>query len=148
MAQFTTLGAVGVFIQEVPVQTLNIIAIDITVAGGVSPYTFVWDNGETIEDISGLLAGFYNVTVSDFNLCTYIFTDTITRPTSVLSAYILENSVSCKGSADGSTDITVIGGTSPYTYLWSNGETTENISGLLAGNYMLTVTDSNLCTTI
>ena len=122
--------------------------IDISVSGDVSPYAFIWDNGAITEDISSLLAGIYSVTITSANLCSQVFTDTVFRPSNVLLAYIVGNSAKCKGSFDGSTSTTVIGGTPPYTYLWSNGQITQDISDISAGNYLLTVTDANLCTTI
>ena len=120
---------------------------DLTVLGGTSPYTFNWDNGSTTEDLSNLSAGIYIVTISDANLCSATASATISKPSAALSAYIIANNVSCKGGSNGSTDVTVSGGTSPYTYLWSNGALTKNITGLSAGSYNLTVTDANLCTT-
>lgn len=120
---------------------------DLTVLGGTSPYTFNWDNGSTTEDLSNLSAGIYIVTISDANLCSASSSTTISKPSAALSAYIIANNVSCKGGSNGSSDVTVSGGTSPYTYLWSNGALTKNITGLSAGTYNLTVTDANLCTT-
>ena len=122
--------------------------IDISVSGDIPPYAFIWDNGAITEDVSGLLAGIYSVTITGANLCSQVFVDTVSRPSNALSVYILGNSAKCKGSSDGSTSITVSGGTLPYSYLWSNGQTTQDISGVLSGNYLLTVTDANLCTAI
>ncbi|MBA7533236.1 hypothetical protein ES705_25471 [subsurface metagenome] len=56
--------------------------------------------------------------------------------------------VTCNGDNDGIVDLTVSGGTSPFTFSWSNGETTEDISGLTAGKYYVTLTDSNACITV
>ena len=120
---------------------------DLTVLGGTSPYTYNWDNGSTTQDLSNLSDGIYIVTIYDANLCTATASTTITKPSAALSAYIIANNVSCKGGNNGSSDVTVSGGTSPYTYLWSNGTTTKNISTLIAGTYNLTVTDANFCTT-
>ncbi len=120
-------------------------SIDLTVSGGTSPYTFNWSTTATTEDVSGLGAGTYTVTVSDDNACTATETFTITEPTS-LSASIAESDISCNGAGDGSLDLTVSGGTSPFTFIWSNGFTTEDLSALGAGVYTVTVSDANGCT--
>src|SRR5690606_38440907 len=59
--------------------------------------------------------------------------------------YIGGNNVSCLGAEDGSVDLTVSGGTQPYSYIWSNGATTEDLTDVGAGTYDVTVTDANLC---
>ena len=119
--------------------------IDLTVNGGVTPYSYIWSNGTTTEDLAGLAAGSYTVTVTDANQCTatesVVINDaagpTLTEGTSP---------VNCNGGADGSADLTVNGGVSPYSYIWSNGTTTEDLTGLAAGSYTVTVTDANQCT--
>ena len=119
-------------------------AIDLTVTGGTAPYTFVWSNGETTEDISGLTAGNYTVTVRDFNGNEVINTFGLVEPSAVELNVSIDN-VSVSGGNDGAIDLTVTGGTAPYTYLWSNNATTEDISNLTAGIYEVTVTDANGC---
>jgi len=122
-------------------------SIDLTVTGGTVPYTYNWSNSSTTEDISGLAAGTYTVTVTDQNGCTTSTSATITQPAAGLSASTTQVNVLCFGNATGSIDLTVTGGTVPYTYNWSNTATTEDISGLAAGTYTVTVTDQNGCTT-
>ena len=124
-------------------------SIDLTVSGGVAPYTYSWsDPGTTTtQDISGLNAGAYTVTVTDNNGCTATTSVTLTQPAPLSLALSLTN-ISCNGGLDGAIDLTISGGTAPYTHLWSDagGTTTEDISGLGAGSYSVTVTDANGCT--
>ncbi|CCH51821.1 adhesin AidA-related [Fibrisoma limi BUZ 3] len=119
--------------------------INLTVNGGTTPYLYSWSNGATTEDLSGLLAGVYSVTVTDANLCTAITSVTITQPPALTLA-LAEQDVLCNGGATGSINLTVTGGTPAYTYRWSNGTTTEDLSGLVAGVYSVTVNDANSCT--
>ncbi len=120
-------------------------SIDLTVTGGTSPYTYAWSNSATTQDISNLAAGTFTVTVTDANACTAVISTTITQP-SALALSSTQVNVLCNGNATGSIDLTVSGGTSPYTYAWSNSATTQDISNLTAGTYTVTVTDANACT--
>ncbi|PLX14319.1 MAG: hypothetical protein C0594_00200, partial [Marinilabiliales bacterium] len=119
-------------------------AIDLAVNGGISPYSYSWDNAYTVEDLAGLNAGTYQVTVTDANTCTKIGSGNITEPAEIV---VLTSSVdpACAGYASGSIASNVSGGISPYAFNWSNSETTQNISSLSAGVYTLTVTDANTC---
>lgn len=119
-------------------------AIDINVTGGTPPYTYIWSNGATTQDINGLDAGIYTVTVNDNNNCPAIFSLTITEP-SILAISGTTVNAGC-GVPDGRVDITVNGGTSPYTYLWNTNATTEDLLNVPAGSYSVTVTDANGCT--
>ncbi len=120
-------------------------SIDLTVTGGVSPYTYAWSNNATTQDITGLVAGTYTVTVTDANSCTKTLSATITQPEALALSNTQVN-VLCNGNSTGSIDLTVSGGTSPYTYAWSNSATTQDVSNLAAGTYTVTVTDANACT--
>ncbi|MFN8292427.1 MAG: hypothetical protein U0T72_01810 [Chitinophagales bacterium] len=120
--------------------------VDISVAGGTSPYSFNWSNGASTEDILNVPVGTYSVTVTDANACVQVVSQTIGEPALLSSSFTSVN-ILCNGGANGSIDLTVNGGVTPYTYLWSNGQTTEDISGLLAGLYTVVVTDGNGCTT-
>ncbi|MEE2953950.1 MAG: gliding motility-associated C-terminal domain-containing protein [Bacteroidota bacterium] len=119
-------------------------SIDITVNGGVNPYTFLWNNGQTTEDLTNMSAGYYSLTITDSNGCIDTFSTTITQP----SAPTLSNThvnASCFGFNDGSINLNITGGTSPFSYLWSNNTTTQNINNISAGTYNVVVTDSNNC---
>ncbi|SDV99783.1 Por secretion system C-terminal sorting domain-containing protein [Flavobacterium degerlachei] len=114
--------------------------------GGTAPYTYLWSNAATTARISGVASGTYNVTATDANGCTSASSVTITEPTALSASIASQTNVSCNGGANGSSTVTVTGGTAPYTYLWSNGATTASITGVIAGTYNVTVTDANGCT--
>ena len=121
----------------------------VSATGGTGGYTYSWSpSGGTAATASGLTAGTYTVTVKDKNLCFTTQSFTITQPT-VLSASTASTDVSCFGGANGSASVTVSGGTPSYSYLWApSGRKTSSISGLPAGNYTCTITDSNGCTLV
>ncbi|HLF45877.1 MAG TPA: T9SS type B sorting domain-containing protein, partial [Chitinophagaceae bacterium] len=120
-------------------------SITLVVTGGTAPYTYVWNTGATTKDISGLAAGTYTVTVTDVNGCTQNGSFDVIQDNSTITLSSSVTNAICT-SATGAIDLTVSGGTAPYTYLWSNGATTEDVTGLVTGNYTVTVTDANGCT--
>jgi len=122
--------------------------LDIQITGGTSPYTINWSNGSTTNIISNLAAGTYSVTVTDSNNCTTNNNWTITEPTALEASVGSIFGVSCNGGNDGQAVVTPLGGTMPYTYMWSSGETTTAASNLSAGNNSVTVTDMNTCSVI
>ncbi|EIJ40455.1 hypothetical protein JoomaDRAFT_3515 [Galbibacter orientalis DSM 19592] len=119
--------------------------IDLTVTGGIAPYSFEWSNTATTEDLTGLTAGTYSVTITDANGCTTTTSAEVNEPT-VLSASIVTTPVSCNGGNNGTVDLTVTGGIAPYNFEWTNDATTEDLTGLTAGTYSVTITDANGCT--
>ncbi|MBI4645292.1 MAG: immunoglobulin domain-containing protein [Bacteroidia bacterium] len=119
---------------------------DLTVSGGLMPYIFDWSNGETTEDINSIAAGIYNVTVTDANYCSSTGSVTITEPAELLAAIITTTDVLCFGDTNGSATVEEIGGTPPYSYLWTSGATTITAINLPSGIYCITVTDSHGCT--
>jgi hypothetical protein len=120
-------------------------SIDLTPTGN-SPFTFSWSNGGTIEDISNLTSGNYSVTITDNNLCSSTNSVTITQPT-LLTSSLTSVNVSCFNGVNGSINLTPSGGTSPYTYSWSNGSTNQDLNNVPANTYSVTITDSKGCTT-
>ncbi|MEP7264710.1 MAG: gliding motility-associated C-terminal domain-containing protein, partial [Bacteroidota bacterium] len=120
-------------------------AINITTSAGTAPYSYQWNNGSTSEDLNGLNAGSYTVTITDANGCILNNTLFVTQPSQTLSTTAIPKNILCFGENTGSIDLTVNGGTSAYTYLWNNGATTEDPSGLNSGTYTVTVTDANSC---
>jgi gliding motility-associated-like protein len=122
-------------------------SIDISVAGGDPPYIYVWSDGQTTEDATGLPPGAYDVTISDVFNCTVNEVYFINEPTLLTSNINMVIDADCNGSDDGSIDLSTAGGTPPYSYLWSNANTTEDLLDVIAGNYSVTITDDNGCTT-
>jgi len=125
-------------------------ALNLSVSGGTSPFTFLWSNGATTQNISSLPAGSYSVTINDAKGCTSSASFSVTQPIALSATTATSNyngfGVTCNGAATGFINLTVSGGTSPYTYAWSNGATIKDIASLAAGTYSVTVTDSRGCT--
>lgn len=120
-------------------------AASLSLAGGILPYTFLWSNGATTQDLLNVPAGTYNVTATDNNGCKDFATVTVTEPPTAVSATFVVTNSSCFSSADGAIDMTVTGGIPPYTFLWNTSDTTEDLTGITQGSYTLTVTDANAC---
>ncbi|MEL7161195.1 MAG: SprB repeat-containing protein, partial [Bacteroidota bacterium] len=120
--------------------------IDLTVTGGTPPYLYQWADGATTEDRENLTAGFYSVTITDANNCSVTLTDIEITAPSLLSATAEVSPPNCATTTDGNIDVTVMGGTLPYTFVWDTGETTEDLTGIGAGEYSLTITDAVGCT--
>jgi hypothetical protein len=122
-------------------------AIDLNVTGGIPSYTYFWSVNATSQDISGINAGSYTVTVTDANTCSASQTFVVTEPSASVSVSETHTDVICAGTATGTVNLTVNGGTAPYSFLWSNGLTTEDASAIAAGSYTVQITDSNSCNT-
>lgn len=131
-------------------------AIDLTVTGGEPPFVYSWTlNGAPDayfdEDPTNVPGGLYTVNVVDTSLgCIVRDTITLTEPTEIVpvltpSLYPGGVNISTQFGNDGSIDLEVSGGAAPYTYAWSNGETTQDIDSLTAGLYECTITDTTGC---
>jgi hypothetical protein len=131
--------------------------ITVTAQGGVEPYSYLWDAGtgsQTGQTATGLADGTYAVTVTDANGCQAFASHEITEPpllvivASVTSDYN-GYGVSCYGAADGTASVEITGGTPGYTIDWGDNaanQSTEEATGLAAGEYTVTVADANGCT--
>jgi hypothetical protein len=120
-------------------------AIDVTVSGGTAPYRYAWSHGVTTQDLSQVPAGNYALTVTDARGCTVLLRDTLSQPDSLQFTSVITNNL-CGIAPVGGVQLQVSGGTAPYTYLWSNGNTGQHLTGVTGGNYSVVVTDANGCT--
>lgn len=111
-------------------------------SGGTPPLVFTWNNGAHTPAISNLIAGDYSVTITDAVGCSATEFITLTQP-GALSLNFNNSTGSCGSSAFAS--VLVTGGTTPYLYSWTNGQTNQTIYDLAPGNYAVTVTDANNC---
>ena len=126
-------------------------SLDLTVNPAVpvtgASYTFTWSNGAVIPDLTGISAGIYQVTVSAGGTCTSTASFTVGSNTPVPSLTSSILPASC-GQTNGSLDVTVNTGVAPFTYLWSNGAVSEDLTALGSGEYLVTISSSNACTVV
>src|SRR6185312_3624727 len=117
-------------------------SINTTVSGGTPPYTYMWSNGKTTANVTGLTLGSYTVKVTDGGGCSTSVITNITGPPALVATDSITNET-CHGDNIGYAKAIVSGGNPPYTYSWAaNGNTTNSQSGLTAGTYTLNVTDA------
>ncbi len=119
----------------------SIVAIPV---GGTGTYNYLWDNGAITQEIEMLPQGTYSVTVSDDFGCTGTSSIDVDPLEGVSVDYDVDP-VSCFGDSNGEIDLAILTGTPPYQFIWSNGETTEDLSDLSPGDYTVIITDANDC---
>jgi SprB repeat/Secretion system C-terminal sorting domain len=123
--------------------------IDLTLTGGTAPYAVDWSDvagASNPEDRSDLAAGTYAAVVTDANGCsTSIANLSIGAPAAITSSVMTTNAA-CGGGATGSVTLTVGGGAGGFSFLWSNAATTQNLQNVPSGDYLVTITDANNCT--
>lgn len=119
-------------------------SISLTVSGGTSGYTYHWYDNTSASSHSSLSTGNYAVTITDAHSCTATASISVSQP-SAINVTGQTTNPSCAGTSTGAVNVTTSGGTNPYSYNWSNGATTEDLSSLAAGTYILTATDNHQC---
>lgn len=121
-------------------------SINSTVSGGTQPYQYSWSNGSSSSVINNLVAGEYTLNITDANGCAAQSFATVFNPNGI-TASTNTTDVSCPQGSDGSVEVVVSGGQSPFEYAWSNGVAgTPLLENLTAGDYVCTITDANGCT--
>lgn len=119
-------------------------SISVNVSGGVAPFSYLWSNGVTLQDLVSLAAGTYTLTVTDINNCQSSFSSLVSEPLAI-TIQTTTTIANCNQPV-GSITAVASGGSGNLSYLWNNGSTNSIISNLPVGNYTLTVSDDNSCT--
>ena len=125
-------------------------SISQTIIGGTPPYTYLWNNGDTTNNISNLVAGTYNVTTTDTNGCYAVASAFVDQPSDSLRlSFSLSDyngfNISCDGDTNGTISAVTTGGNGSLSYQWSTGDSNAIVSNLSIGQYSLTVTDTSGC---
>lgn len=145
-------------IPEAPIFTTNPVAVNIScfgaqngsinlnIIGGIAPVSLVWNDSAVAGNVRNNLGpGTYTVTITDGKPCQITRTFIILEPQALVLTGNIINAFACNDANSGSINLLVAGGTPPFQYAWSNGVTTEDLNGIPAGNYAVTVTDASGC---
>jgi gliding motility-associated-like protein len=151
-------NSLNVNIPEAPIFTINPVvknitcfgdkngSINLNIVGGIAPVTLVWDDSAVAGNVRNNLGpGSYTVTITDGKPCTIRRTFILLEPQLLVLQGNITNAFDCTNANSGAINLLVSGGSSPYTYSWSNGVTTEDLVNITAGNYLVTVKDANGC---
>jgi hypothetical protein len=123
-------------------------AATVLASGGIPPYNYSWDNGETNETALNLSPGLHDVEISDMNGDVINLEVTIESPNEINITEILNNNTSCNGGEDGYVELSAFGGTGNLNYLWNDGSTQNFNANLSADGYEVSITDENGCETV
>lgn len=118
-------------------------SIILTVTGGKSPFTYSWSNGAETKDLTGIAAGDFTVVVTDNDGDTASLKNTVKQPNAFITLTSVIKDAENYGESTGSVTLTVTGGKAPYSYNWSNGASSKDITDISAGVYTVIVTDNN-----
>ena len=148
-----------VSIPEAPIFTINPVVVNIScygandgsvnlnLVGGIQPIYLTWSDGSTAGLVrNNLPPGTYTVTIVDSKPCTITRTFIIVEPQPLVLSANVQNALDCNDANSGAINLLVSGGTPPFTYSWTNGTTSEDLTNIPAGNYAVVVTDSRGCT--
>ena len=113
---------------------------------GTAPYTYTWTTGQSTNSLTGLCAGTYTVTIADVNGCNVTVNATLVDPAPLQDPLMSATNPICVGDCNGTATANPIDGVAPYTYAWSNAQTTQTATTLCQGTYAVVVTDANGCT--
>lgn len=113
--------------------------------GGTAPYAFLWNTGQSTATISGIPAGFYTVTVTDFQGCTAVQTIEVWGGACNLLATVQAVDPKCHGAADGQATALPTGSPGPFSYQWTSGSMDQTATGLAAGVHEVSIIDANGC---
>ncbi|MGB0984733.1 MAG: T9SS type A sorting domain-containing protein, partial [Saprospiraceae bacterium] len=122
--------------------------INMAASGGTGALSYLWNNGDTTATINNLNAGNYTLTVTDQLGCIDTISAAIVEPSVLTLNFSNINSIDCYGNTNGNIHLVANGGNFNYQYNWSNGDTTDIINNLQAGNYIVTLTDALGCSVI
>jgi gliding motility-associated-like protein len=119
-------------------------SISTAISGGTPSFHYLWSTGDTTNNLNNLKTGSYYITITEGNGCKTIDTIIVKEPLTLQLQYTDQNA-GCQGEHNGSINITVNGGTTPYSFIWNSGHTTRDIANLCKGEYKVTVTDFHSC---
>lgn len=120
-------------------------SIKLNLNGGVGKTTIRWDHGAELENLFNLSSGFYGVTVRDETDCVIRSEFNIVEPAQLQLDAKVTDALDCFNTQSGEISLGIIGGTPPYTIQWSNGSTSETLTGITSGQYAVTVKDASGC---
>ncbi len=116
-----------------------------SISNATAPFTYTWSNGSSQPSLNNLCAGNYSVVITDANGCHATSSASIINAPSISLNISTSSHASCTAICDGGALSSVSNGTAPYSYQWSNGETTINATHLCSGSNYLSIIDANGC---
>ena len=137
---------VNPIVQQISCFGANDGSINLNLTGGIAPVTMIWTDGSTAGLIRNNLGpGTYIATISDGTPCHITRTFILVEPQPLVLTATTVNAFVCDNANSGSINLTVGGGTAPYTYSWTNGASTEDLINITSGTFSVTVTDARGC---